>query len=102
MLHPQSILSPAWHSHIESIIGTVYSRMCGRPITLNIALEAQLALEQMIDGVITFASIDTVDLVVGAHDGRHICFHRSSKWPQVDFVHGSFVNMDRMLNEIEY
>lgn len=101
MLHQLSILSLAWHRHIEPIIGTVYSRVCCRPITLDIALEAQLTLEQMVDGVITFTSIDTVDLVVGAHDGRHVCFHRPSKRPQVDFVHCSFVDMNRMLSEIK-
>jgi hypothetical protein len=87
-----------WHGHVQSSVSALHSRMCSRPIALNKSLESQLTFKQLINGIITFTSIVSIDLIVRAHNRCYASFNRSCKWPKIDLLQRAFINISRVLN----
>jgi len=101
-------MNSGWGSHTHSCKCAADTAVLSTPVRHDKTLEAELRLEQLVEGLTVLACVGVVDLVVRAHDTCGACADRIGKrpgklgreiWrgnyhlPKVQLVHGNVVNV---------
>lgn len=98
------------HVHIQSCVGCMVAGMSGHPIRYNVALEAKLFFQYTVQDLAVLAAVRLIHTIVGAlavvrldldiqlgmftyHNGSSAAFDSIGKWPQVELVKGSVIDV---------
>lgn len=83
------------HVHIETILDRRDARVNRAPIGHDVALEAKFFLEKTVLGLRVFASVASVQPLVGAHEAGSPGMNSVGERPKVDLVHGTVIDVGR-------
>lgn len=81
------------HGHIQTSQGGANTGVLGLPIAHDEALEAEFALEDVVQEVGVLAAIAVINLVVGAHDSTGSSPDSVGERPEVQLVQSDIVNV---------
>lgn len=81
------------HGHVHAALCGGNTTVSGTPIGHDVALEAQLGLEEVVEEVGVLARVGAVDTVVGAHEAGDASAGGVGEGPHVDLVKGAVIEV---------
>ncbi len=92
----------AGHFEVEAVVGGGHAVIGGVPVGHEHALEAPIALENLVIEEVVLGGVNAVDQVVGVHDRINVALDDGGlEGGQIDFAHGALVHVDAGVVAIE-